>query len=36
MKKSELVERVLKESGADLTKAGTAAVIDTALGVIGE
>ena len=36
MKKSELIDRVRKESGAELSKGDTAAVLDAAFGVIGE
>ena len=36
MKKSELVDRVVKVSGTNLSKADTASVLDAAFGVIGE
>ena len=36
MKKSEWIDRVRKESGADLSKGDTTAVLDAAFGAIGE
>ena len=36
MKKSDLIDRVRKESGADLSKGDTTAVLDAAFGAIGE